>query len=64
MHHKNIKALVRKQLKKQFPNWKRLDHKTKQTLSEQVLAEVEAEYDFNLPITTCEFQTIPAGHSI
>jgi hypothetical protein len=52
MHHKNIRAIVRKQLKTQFPNWKRLDRKVKQALAKQVLAEVKADYDFNLPIAT------------
>ena len=52
MHHKNIKVIVRKQLKTQFPNWKRLGHKVKQTLVKQVLAEVEAKYDFSIPVTT------------
>ena len=52
MHHKNIKVIVRKQLKTQFPNWKRLGRKVKQTLVKQVLAEVEAKYDFNIPVTT------------
>ena len=51
MHHKNIKYVVRKQLKTQFPNWKRLDRKTKRALATQVLAEVVAGYDFNQPIT-------------
>jgi hypothetical protein len=25
MHHKNIKNIIRKQLKKQYPNWNRTD---------------------------------------
>jgi len=45
MHHKNIKLTVRKQLKKQFPNWKRLPKKTKKELAKKVLAEVVSEYD-------------------
>ena len=52
MHHKNIKYAVRKQLKTQFPNWRRLDRKTKRTLATQVLKEVVAGYDFNQPITS------------
>ena len=52
MHHKNIKVIVRKELKTKFPNWKRLDRKVKQTLVKQVLAEVEATYDFTSPVTT------------
>ena len=46
MHHKNIKLIVRKQLKNQFPNWKRLPKKEKQELARKVLAEVVTEYDF------------------
>ena len=46
MHHKNIKLLVRKQLKKQFPRWKRLTRRQKRDLSRKVLAEAVAEYDF------------------
>lgn len=52
MHHKNIKVIVRKQLKTQFPHWKRLDRRTKRELAQKVLAEVVAEYDFSGPITT------------
>jgi hypothetical protein len=50
MHHKNIKLIVRKQLKKEFPNWKRLPKKTKKELAQKVLAEVVAEYDFKQEI--------------
>ncbi len=46
MHHKNIKLIVRKQLKNQFPNWKRLPKSRKRDLARKVLAEVVAEYDF------------------
>jgi len=47
MHHKNIKVLVRKQLKKQYPHWNRLNHAAKREISKKVLAEVTFEYDFN-----------------
>ncbi|MCP3929882.1 MAG: hypothetical protein GY705_12375, partial [Bacteroidetes bacterium] len=47
MHHKNIKLIVRKQLKKKFPNWKSLNRKIKREISRKVLAEIETEYDFN-----------------
>lgn len=46
MHSKNIKLIVRKQLKKQFPNWNRLNRKEKKEIAEKVLAELVAEYDF------------------
>ena len=46
MHHKNIKLIIRKQLKKQFPNWKFLGKKQKKDIARKVLAEAVAEYDF------------------
>ncbi len=52
MHHKNIKLIVRKQLKNQFPDWKRLPKKNKQELARKVLAEVVSEYDFKQEINT------------
>lgn len=61
MHHKNIKCVVRIQLKTQFPNWKRLDRKTKRKLAKQVLAEVNAEYDFSVPITTSKEELLGIG---
>lgn len=51
MHHKNIKLAVRKQLKKEFPNWKRLSKKTKKELARKVLTEVVSGYDFKQTIT-------------
>ena len=50
MHYKNIKLRIRKQLKKQFPNWKRLPKKMKKSLSREILAEVVNEYDFKQEI--------------
>jgi hypothetical protein len=50
MHHKNIKLIIRKQLKKQFPNWNRLPKKMKKKLARQVLAEAVAGYDFKQKI--------------
>ena len=49
-HHKDIKLIIRKQLKKQFPNWKGLPKKTKKELARKVLAEVTDEYDFKQEI--------------
>ncbi len=46
MHHKNIKLIVRKQLKNEFPNWKRLPKNRKRELARKVLTEVLTEYDF------------------
>jgi len=50
MHHKNIKLIIQKQLKKQFPNWKRLGRKQKRDIARKVLSEVVAEYDFKQDI--------------
>lgn len=52
MHHKDIKLIVRKQLKKQFPNWKRLSRKEKKEIANKVLSELVAEYDFKQTVTT------------
>jgi len=51
MHHKNIKILVRKQLKKQYPRWNRLSKKRKKEIARKVLVEFTAEYDFKSDIT-------------
>jgi hypothetical protein len=50
MQHKDIKLTIRKQLKKQFPSWKRLGKKQKKDIARKVLAEVVAEYDFTQDI--------------
>ncbi|MBW2187726.1 MAG: transposase [Deltaproteobacteria bacterium] len=50
MHHKNIKRIIRKQLKNEFPNWKRLTKKEKKEIASKVLTEVVAEYDFKQDI--------------
>jgi hypothetical protein len=47
MHHKNIKAKIKKQLKKDYPNWNRLNQKKKKTIAKAVLKEVIKDYDFN-----------------
>ena len=40
MHHKHIKLIAKKQLKEQYPNWKRLRRKKKKAISKKVTAEV------------------------
>jgi len=47
MHYKNIKRIIRKQLKKQYPNWKQLSKKQKKATSKAVLNETVAQYDFD-----------------
>jgi len=58
MHHKNIKLLIRKQLKKQYPNWRLLSKKEKNEIARKVLAEVTAEYDFKSEITASPSQLL------
>ena len=50
MHHKNIRRIIKKQLKKQYPNWKRLSRKQKKAISKAVLNEAVAQYDFEQDI--------------
>ncbi len=52
MHHKQLKALIRKQLKKEYPHWKQLSKKAKKRLAKQVLHAVVETYDFQQDITT------------
>lgn len=51
MHEKNIKQLVVKQLKKDFPRWHTLTKKEKKKLARDVLEEVVRTYEFNKDIT-------------
>jgi len=44
MHEKDIKRIVREQLKKKHPNWKRLAKKQKKQLAREVTDAVIAEY--------------------
>jgi hypothetical protein len=47
MHHKAIKAQIRKQLKTKYPNWKRLSRKQKKAIAKMVLNEAVKDYDFS-----------------
>jgi len=52
MHHKNIKAIIKKQLKTNYRDWNRLKKREKRELAKKVLAEVVADYDFSKEIET------------
>lgn len=52
MHHKNIKAIIRKQLKTNYRDWKRLTKRDKKQIAKKVLDEVVADYDFKKEIET------------
>jgi len=51
MHEKNIKRIVVRQLKRQFPNWGRLAKKKKKALAKQVVEEVVKTYPSDSEIT-------------
>lgn len=52
MHYKNIKLMVKKQLKKDHPHWRQLTKKEKKTLAKQVTEAVIDDYDFKQEINT------------
>lgn len=52
MHHKAIKAEIRKQLKTRYPNWHCLTKKEKKTIAKKVLDEAVSNYDFKQEVTT------------
>ena len=54
MHFKNIKAIIRKQLKTYYRNWKRLTKKEKKSVAKKVLDEVVKGYDLNKEIKTAK----------
>jgi len=45
MKKKHIKALVRKQLKKEYPNWTRLTKRDKKSIVKEIVDEVISKYD-------------------
>ena len=52
MHHKNIKAIIRKQLKTNYRGWRLLKKREKREIAQKVLDEVVADYDFSKEIET------------
>ena len=51
MQHKDIKRQIRKQLKMQYPLWRRLTKKEKKAIALKVLEAVTQNYDFSSPLT-------------
>lgn len=47
MHRKNIRLIITKQLKKNFPNWKKMTKKSKKELTRQIMLEVVDNYDYS-----------------
>jgi hypothetical protein len=52
MHHKAIKAEIRKQLKTRYPHWQNLTKKEKKAIAKKVLDETVYNYDFKQDVTT------------
>jgi len=52
MHHKAIKAEIRKQLKTRYLQWQCLTQKEKKAIARKVLDEVVKNYDFKQEVTT------------
>ncbi|RZB32311.1 MAG: hypothetical protein SRB2_04316 [Desulfobacteraceae bacterium Eth-SRB2] len=52
MHHKAIKAEIKKQLKTRYPNWQCLTKKEKKAIAKKVLDEAVKNYDFKQDVTT------------
>lgn len=50
MHRKNIRRLVKRQLKYNHPHWKKMKKKAKKKLLKQVMDEVMNNYDFSQPV--------------
>ena len=61
MHHKNIKLTIRKQLKKEYPNWNRLPKKQKKSIAREVLTEAVAQYDFKQAINAPQEELLGIG---
>ncbi|MCG8643300.1 MAG: hypothetical protein MI862_26475 [Desulfobacterales bacterium] len=47
MHEKNIRRIITKQLKKSFPNWKKMTRTSKKELTKQIMLEVVENYDYS-----------------
>jgi hypothetical protein len=47
MQHKNIKRIIKKQLKTNYPYWRNLPKKEKKVIAKSVLEEVVRDYDFS-----------------
>jgi len=58
MHHKNIKAIIRKQLKTNYKGWKNLTKRKKKQIAKQVLDEVVSNYDFSKEIETAKAELL------
>jgi len=58
MHHKTIKAIVRKQLKVNYRHWNSLNKKAKKRIAKKVLEEVKRDYSFDDEIKISEAELL------
>lgn len=58
MRHKDIKAIIRKQLKTHYRGWKRLTRREKKQIAKEVLNEVVSTYDFDKEMETSEAELL------
>ena len=58
LHRKEIKTIARKQLKSNYPDWKRLKNRKKKEIAKKVLDEVLANYDFGKEVKTDKFELL------
>ena len=47
MQHKNIRRILKQQLKRDHPHWKKLPKKDKKAIVKNLLTEAVKEYDFS-----------------
>ena len=47
MHEKNIKRIIRKQVKKSHPNWKRISKKEKKKILKEITEAVLTDYIYD-----------------
>jgi len=47
MHSKNIRRIITNQLKKTFPNWKRMTRRSKKELTREIMDEAVGNYDYS-----------------
>ena len=55
-HIKNIKRLLRKRLKKEYPHYKSLTKKQKRNILSQILNEIIGKYDINQPVSADPYE--------
>ena len=58
MYHKDIKAIIRKQLKTNYRDWKRLKKREKKEIAQKVLDKVLADYDFKKEVETDKLELL------